>query len=118
MKGIGSFKSQIISAQKPRKRHNKPDRGRSRIDLTEVHKNIVAPGRQRIPASARTGLTKSKWIKGVFFALIAVIGFFLMGYLIAALSIGIYAKILLLVFVGILGFVSSHFVTSAFHRSS
>jgi hypothetical protein len=51
----------------------------------------------------------------VFFALIAAAGFFISGYLIAALSIGIWAKILILVFIAILGFVSSHFVTSLFH---
>lgn len=108
MRGRGDFKSQILSSQKPRKRRTKASRSRDRVDLIELHRNIVEAKRQRRSA-------KSTWIKGMFFALIAVLCFFLLGCLIAALSVPMWAKILLFTFTAVLGLVSSYIVTVLFH---
>ena len=108
MKGRGDFRSRIISSQKPVKRHSKADRGRSKIDLMEIHKNITAAGRERI-------LGKPRRVKGAISVLLFAAVFFLLGYLIAALSVVMWAKILLLATLAILGFVSSHFMTMLFH---
>jgi hypothetical protein len=98
----------LLAAQKPLKRFRKARRGRSRADLVELHKKFV--GEERQLSSDRV-----KWIKRTLFAFIATVGYFLMGYLIAALSIGTWAKIPILIFLAGLGFVLSHFVTASFH---
>lgn len=108
MKSRGDFKSKLISEQKPSKRRNRPGRSRYRVDLIKLHKDIVAARRQRRPA-------ESTWIQGIFLALAAIAGFFLLGYLIAALSVPIWAKVLFFTFTAILGFVSSYFVAFLFH---
>ena len=110
MKGRGDFKSQLISKQKPRKRRtgSSPGQHEYKIDLIELHRNIVETERQ----SSRT---KPVWIRGVLFVLIACSGFALMGYLIPTLPIPTWAKVLLLIFIGALGFVLSHFVPNLFH---
>jgi len=110
MRGRSDFKSEVLSSQKPRKRSIKAGRNRYRyrVDLVELHRNIAGVKEQRRPA-------KSRWIRGVFFVLIAVLLFFLLGYLIAALSIPIWAKALLFTLTAILGFVSSYYVAALFH---
>jgi len=97
----------LLAAQKPLKRFRKAGRGRSRSDLMELHKNFA--GEERQLSSNRV-----KWIRGTLFAFIATVGYFLMGYLIAALSIGTWAKIPILIFVAGLGIILSHFVTASF----
>jgi hypothetical protein len=98
----------LLAAQKPLKRFSRASRGRSRADLMELHKSFA--GGERQLSSDRV-----KWIKGTLFAFTATVGYFLMGYLIAALSIGTWAKIPILIFVAGLGLVLSHFVTASFH---
>ena len=92
---------------KPRKRRSKTKRSRSRIDLMELHKNFAKSKRQRKP-------TRYRWIKGLFFALMAIAGFFLLGYIIAALSIPMWAKILSFTFIAVLGIIASHIVAALF----
>ena len=108
MKSRDDFKSKLISEQKPSKRRSKAGSGRYRIDLIKLHRDIAAARRQLRPA-------KSTWIKGMFFALAAVVGFFMLGYLIAALSVPIWVKVLFFSFTAILGFASSYFVSFLFH---
>lgn len=98
----------LLAAQRPRKRFRKAGRGRSRDDLGELHEGLAGEGRQ-------LSSNRVKWIKGTLFAFTATVSYFLMGYLIAALSIGMWAKIPILVFVAGLGLVLSHFVTASFH---
>jgi len=74
----------------------------------ELHKNFAGEGRQLSSNRARR-------IRGTLFAFTATVGYFLIGYLIAALSIGTWAKIPILIFVAGLGLVLSHFVTASFH---
>jgi hypothetical protein len=91
----------LLAAQKP-KRSRRASRGRSKADLFA--------GEERHPSSNRV-----KWIRGTLFAFIATVGYFLMGYLIAALSIGMWAKIPIFICAACLGLVLSHFVTASFH---
>ncbi len=98
----------LLAAQKPLKRFRKTGRGRSRVDLMEPHKDFAGEGRQ-------LSSDRVKWIRGTLFAFTATVGYFLMGYLIAALSIGAWAKIPILIFLAGLGLVLSHFVTASFH---
>lgn len=98
----------LLAAQKPLKRFKKAGRGRSRADLMELHKDFAGEKRQINP-------DRVKWIKGTLFAFTATVTYFLMGYLIAALSIGTWAKIPILIFMAGLGIVLSHFVTASFH---
>ncbi len=107
MKSRGDFKSQIISMQKPRKRHSKTRRSRSSIDLMELHKNLAKTKRQRKPIRYR-------WIKGLCFALMAIVGFFLLGYIIAALSMPMWAKIMSFTFIAVLGIIASYIVAALF----
>jgi len=117
MKRRGDFKSQIISAQKPRKRRSKSDRrgsvrgkstqNRYKVDLIELHRNIIGVEKQR-------KLDRYRWVKGLLFALIAVLGFFLLGYLIGALPVSMWAKTLLFTLVAALGIASSYLVAASF----
>ncbi len=91
----------LLAAQKPR-RSRRASRGRSRADLFA--------DKERQLSSDRV-----KWIRGTLFAFTATVAYFLMGYLIAALSIGIWAKIPVLIFLAGLGPILSHFVTASFH---
>ena len=110
MRKRDNFKSQLISRQKPRKRRSRPapDRDGNRIDLIQLHKDLASSGRSR-------GVVKAERSKGWLFALLAVLGFFALGYLIAALSIAIWIKIVFFVIIAIVGFVSSYLVVSLFH---
>jgi hypothetical protein len=108
MEDRGDFKSRIISSQKLGKRRAKAGRGRGKVDLIELHRKIGEARKQRRPA-------KYRWIKGGLFALIAILCFFQLGYLIAALSIPIWAKVLLFALIAVLGFVSGHFVAALLH---
>jgi len=108
MRGRGSFKSQIISSQKPRKRRTKPSRGRDIVDLMELHRDLVEARRQSRPA-------RSTRIKGVFFALIAIVGFFLLGCLIAALSMPMWAKAALFTLIAVLALIPSYIVAALLH---
>ena len=92
----------LLAAQKPLKRFRRASRGRSRADLFAVEETHLSSNRV-------------KWIRGTLFALTATVGYFLMGYLIAALSIGMWAKIPILICAAGLGLVLSHFVTASFH---
>ena len=98
----------LLAAQRPLKRVKKAGRGSSRADLMELHKDLA--GEERQISSDRL-----KWIRGILFVFTATASYFLMGYLIAALSIGTWAKIPILVFIAGLGIVLSHFVTASFH---
>jgi hypothetical protein len=98
----------LLAAQKPLKRLRKSGRGRSRADLMELHKNPAGEKRRISP-------DRLKWIRGVLFVFTATVSYFLMGYLIAALSIGTWAKIPILIFIAGLGLILSHFVTASFH---
>jgi hypothetical protein len=107
MRDRGNFKSQVLSSQKLRKRRAKAGRSRYRIDLIELHRDIAETGRRRRP------ITYTR-IKGGLFALAAIPVFFLLGYLISGLPVPIWAKVLLLTLVAVLGFVSSYLVAALF----
>lgn len=92
----------LLAGQKPFKRFRRASRGRSRTDLFA--------GEERQLRSDRV-----KWIRGTLFAFMATVAYFLMGYLIAVLSIGTWVKIPILILVAGLGIVLSHFVTASFH---
>ena len=98
MRGRDSFKTQIISAQSPQRRRSKTSQSRNRIDLMKLHGSIVSVRAQR--KAIRFTRTKR-----FFFALIAIPCFFLLGYLIAALSVPMWAKVILFTPVAVLGFV-------------
>lgn len=98
----------LLAAQKPLKRFSRAGRDRSRADLMELHKKSAGEGRQ-------LSSDRVKWIRGTLFVFIATVSYFLMGYLIAALSIGTWAKIPILVFIAGLGLVLSHFMIASFH---
>ena len=113
MKVRDDLRSQLISKQKPRKRRTRIRSGQKgqygyKIDLIELHRNIVEAEKKRGPA-------KAIWVKGVVFTLITASGFALLGYLIAALPIPMWAKIVILGSIGTLGFVLSHFVVALFY---
>lgn len=108
MRSQGSFKSQIISSQKPRKRRTKVSRSRDIVDLMELHRELVRARRHRRPA-------RSTRIKGVFFALIAILCFFLLGCLIAALSIPMWAKAVLFTLIAALALIPSYVVAALLH---
>jgi protein-S-isoprenylcysteine O-methyltransferase Ste14 len=108
MRGQDSFKSQIISSQKPRKRRAKTSRSRDIVDLVKLHRDLVEAGRQRRPA-------KSTRMKGIFFALIAILGFFLLGCLIAALSAPMWMKVALFTLIAALALIPSYIVAALLH---
>lgn len=107
MRSRGDFKSQIISMQKLRKRRPGAKRDRSRVDLMELHRSFAVTKRQRRP-------TRHTWIRGLFFALMATVGFFLLGYVIAALSVPPWAKLLFFSLIAVLGVISSYIVAASF----
>ena len=69
----------------------------------DLHRRVATDRRQRHS-------TKPKWLKAVAL-IIAIAAFFMIGYLIAALSIPIWAKVLLCSFVAIVALVMSCLMT-------
>lgn len=92
-------KPRFLSSQKPRKRRVKNRPSRDRIDLMDLHRRIASERRQGRSA-------KSTWIKVALFVII-IVAFFLLGYLIAFLSVPIWAKVLLFIFIAILALMVS-----------
>ena len=109
MKRRYDFKAQLISEQKPRKRRPRTDqtRNRDRIDLIRLHRDIVATGRRR--RSAR----RSR-VRGAFLAFMAILVFFALGYLVAALSVSMWVKVILFVIIAVVGFSLSYLVAAIF----
>ena len=99
MRDRSDYKSRILSSQKPRKRRTKSRPTRDRIDLMDLHMRIAMERRQIRSA-------KSRWIKVALFVII-IVAFFLLGYLIASLSVPIWAKILLFIFIATLALMVS-----------
>ncbi len=99
MRDRNDYKSRILSSQKPRKRRVKNRLSRDKIDLIDLHMRIATEGRQSRSAKAR-------WIKVAIFVII-IVAFFLLGYLIASLSVPIWAKILLFIFIATLALMVS-----------
>ena len=109
MTGQYRHKSRLISGQKPARRRNKSAKNktsRERVDLIQLHKQVVGIGKRH-----RT--SRLVWIKVPLF-LIAVPGFFIVGYWIAALSVSTPIKIIIAFPVAILGIILSYIVASAF----
>jgi len=99
MRDSSDPKSRYLSSQKPRKRRVKNRPSRDKIDLIDLHRRIATEGRQSRSA-------KSRWIKVALFVII-IVAFFLLGYLIASLSVPIWAKILLFIFIATLALMVS-----------
>jgi len=108
MRGRRDFKSKIISSQKPLKRSTRAGRDRNKVDLIKLHKNLVEAKVQTRPA-------RSKRIKGAFFALMAILCFFLFGCLIAALSAPTWAKVLLFTLIAVLALIPSYILATLLH---
>ena len=109
MNGRDRSRSRFISEQKPLRRRRQRTKGwaeRKSIDLIELHRRVAETGEQR----RAFNLT---WIKVVIF-LIAVPGFFLLGYWIAALSVSTPMKALVAFPVAVLGIILSYVVASLF----
>lgn len=104
MRDKDDFKPRLLSSQKPRKRHTKSRPTRDSIDLVDLHRRIVEDGRRRITA-------RPIWLR-VTLLVIAVTAFFLIGYLLAALSVPIWAKILLFIVIAIMALVMSCVMTA------
>jgi hypothetical protein len=109
MTGQDRRKSRLISKQKPlrrRKQTAKRKADRKRVDLIELHTQFVGLGRQR-------KVFRFTWIKVLLF-FIAVPGFFILGYYIAALSVSTTVKVMIAFPIAILGIILSYIVASAF----
>jgi protein-S-isoprenylcysteine O-methyltransferase Ste14 len=78
------------------------------VDLMELHRDLVEARRQHRPA-------RSMRIKGVLFALIAILGFFLLGCLIAALSVPMWTKAVLFTLIAVLALIPSYIVAALLH---
>ncbi len=105
------FRSRILSEQKPSRRREQRVQGRTgrkKIDLIELHRRVIETGKRRRAFNLA-------WIKVVVF-LIAVPGFFLLGYWIAALSVAPSMKALIAFPVAVLGIILSYVVASSFRR--
>ena len=108
MNEANEFKSRIVSAQKPGKRRRGNTKGHYGVDLTELHRDIS--GARRIQVRH----TRSGRAKGGVTAVMAVLVYLVLGYLIAALPAPIWVKVLLFIVVAIFGFVPSRFVAAIF----
>ncbi len=109
MNGRNKPRSRFTSEQKPLRRRNQRVKDRTRresVDLAEVHRRVVEAGTQR-------KTFRFTWIKVVTF-IIAIPGFFLVGYWIAALSVPTSMKALIALPVAVLGIVLSYVVSSLF----
>ena len=104
MRDRSDYKSRILSSQKPRKRHNRSRPTRDSIDLVDLHRRIASEERQRRPA-------KPIWLR-IVLLIIAIAAFFLLGYLIAALAVPIWAKILISIFVAVMALIMSCLMTA------
>ena len=104
MRSRDDFKPRLLSSQKPRKRHNRNRPTRDRVDLVDLHRRIASEERQR-------GSAKPIWLR-VVLLIIAIAAFFLLGYLIAALAVPIWAKIFIFVFVAVLALIMSCVMTA------
>lgn len=109
MNGRNKSRSRFTSEQKPLRRRNQRVKDRTRrgsVDLAEVHRRIVEIETQR-------KTFRFTWIKAVTF-IIAVPGFFLVGYWIAALSVSTPMKAMIAFPVAILGILLSYVASSLF----
>jgi len=70
-------------------------------DITKTHKNIKA--------------VKNSRIIGLIIALACIVIFFLSGYAIAALSIPMFAKVLIFALIALVGLVPGYIVAVMFH---
>ena len=104
MRSRDDFKPRLLSSQKPRKRHNRSRPTRDSIDLVDLHRRIASEERQRRPA-------KPIWLR-IALLIIAIAAFFLLGYLIAALAVPIWAKILISIFVAVMALIMSCLMTA------
>jgi len=59
--------------------------------------------------------SKSNVIKGAIFPVGSVLAFVMLGYAIAALSIPIWAKVTIFVFIALIGFIPGYLVSTLFH---
>jgi hypothetical protein len=91
----------ILSDQKPRKKSG-PQR---RIDLNKVFGKAI-------PVKSQSRQSRYRLIRGPLFILIAAAIFFTMGYLIAAVSISLWIKILIFIFISVIGFALSYIVAN------
>ncbi len=109
MTGQDRHKSRLISGQKPLRRRKQTARSRAsrkRVDLIELHRQVIETGRRR-------KVFKLTWIKALLF-IIAVPGFFTLGYWIATLSVSTPVKAIIAFPVAILGIILSYILASAF----
>ena len=109
MSGQYRRKSRLISGQKPVRRRNQPAENkasRKKVDLIQLHRQVVGIGK-------RHKTLRLVWIKIPLFV-IAIPGFFVIGYWIAALSVSVTIKAIIAFPVAILGIILSYITASAF----
>lgn len=82
---------------------------RNVIDVVDIQKNFRRVQKHQQKAKAR------QRIKGVTFASGSIIAFLLLGYAIAALSIPAWAKVIIFIFIAILGIIPGYLVSAFFH---
>ena len=99
MRDRSDSRSRFLSSQNPRKRRVKKRPTRDRIDLMDLHRRIAS---ERRPIRS----ARYRWIKVALFVIV-IVAFFLLGYLIASLSVPIWAKILLFIFIATLALMMS-----------
>lgn len=59
--------------------------------------------------------SKTNVIKGAILAVGSVFAFIMLGYAIAALSIPLWAKVMIFVFIALIGFIPGYLVSALFH---
>jgi len=89
-------------------RHTIKRSSRNVIDVIDIQRSF-----KNIQKSHRTN--KSNAIKGAVIAVGSVSAFILLGYAIASLSIPLWAKIMIFIFVALIGFIPGYLVSTLFH---
>lgn len=107
MSDQNNFKSRLISSQKPlnkRERRKKAKNKRSSVDMVALRRKILA-----IHTYRKT--SKIIWLKTILF-LVAIPSLFLLGYSIAALSVSMPVKVLILIPIAIIGLILSYVIAA------
>jgi len=89
-------------------RYSTKKSSRNTIDVIDIHRNF-----QNVQKSRRR--YRFQKFKGMVFAIISISAFFMLGYAIAALSLPIWAKIILFVLIAFLGLIPGYLVSTLFH---
>ncbi|HGJ66403.1 TPA: hypothetical protein ENS27_13655 [bacterium] len=89
-------------------RYNTKKSSRNTIDVIEIHRNF-----KNVQKSRRK--YRFQKFRGIFFAVISISAFFMLGYAIAALSLPIWAKIMIFILIAFLGLIPGYLVSTLFH---